>query len=33
MTGLIEGLAGEGHNRPPEDAAERENQHWERWAK
>ena len=33
MTGLIEGIAGEGHNKPPEDAGERENQHWERWAK
>ena len=33
MTGLIEGLPGQGHNQPPADALEKENQHWERWAK
>jgi mannose-6-phosphate isomerase-like protein (cupin superfamily) len=33
MTGLIDGIPGEGHNKPPEDAAEKENQHWDRWAK
>ena len=33
MTGLIDGIPGQGHNKPPEDAAEKENQHWDRWAK
>ena len=33
MTGLIDGIPGQGHNQPPEDAAEKEHQHWERWAK
>ncbi len=33
MTGLIEGIPGQGHNNPPEEGAEKDNQHWDRWAK
>jgi mannose-6-phosphate isomerase-like protein (cupin superfamily) len=33
MTDLIEGLPGQGHNRPPDEGDEKEHQHWERWAK
>ena len=33
MTGLIDGIPGQGHNNPPEEGAEKDNQHWERWAK
>ena len=33
MTGLIEGVPGQGHNNPPEEGPEKDNQHWERWAK
>ena len=33
MTGMIEGLPGHGHNQPAGRGAEKDNQHWERWAK
>ena len=33
MTGILENPPGVGHNQPDALAAEKENQHWERWAK
>jgi len=32
MTGILEN-PGVGHNQPDAQGAEKENQHWERWAK
>ena len=32
MTGILEN-PGVGHNQPDAEKAEKENQHWERWAK
>ena len=33
MTGILENPPGVGHNQPEAEGAEKENQHWERWAK
>ena len=33
MTGILENPPGVGHNQPAAEGAEKENQHWERWAK
>ena len=33
MTGILENPPGVGHNDPASEGAEKENQHWDRWAK
>src|SRR6187431_3277371 len=33
MTGILENPPGPGHNQPTTEGAEKENQHWDRWAK
>ena len=33
MTGILENVPGPGHNQPPEEGLEKENQHWDRCAK
>ena len=33
MTGILENPPGVGHNQPESENGEKENQHWERWAK
>ena len=33
MTGILENPPGVGHNQPEAEGAEKENQHWDRWAK